>query len=324
MGSTRWLGAWRRSSSRSPTSQGLGVPGLGPGATIPGYRGSTFSIMLPLEPGADGAYTEASFLTAGGVLGVPVASPGSYVATSDSRITTVDTANGDNLTTEPTGDLARPRWYPTGVLLPTGEVVAFNGSDRDEVVGPGLEYPIRQAELFDPETRTWRPLAQSHQPRTYHNTAALLPNGRVLVGGHAPISTLYLSNITVPGGFGPNDGRDPSFEVFEPPYLFRGPRPRITDAPKRIRHGRRFEIEASVDADQVESVLLMRNTALTHVIDGDQRAVELPVVAHEGRTLTLAAPPNPMVAPDGPYLLFLNRADADGPVPSRGKQLFLR
>jgi hypothetical protein len=258
------------------------------------------------------------------VLGVPVASPGSYVATSDSRITTVDTANGDSLTTEPTGDLARPRWYPTGVLLPTGEVVAFNGSDRDEVVGPGLEYPIRQAELFDPETRTWRPLAQSHQPRTYHNTAALLPDGRVLVGGHAPISTLYLSNITVPGGFGPNDGRDPSFELFKPPYLFRGPRPKIAAAPKRIRQGRTFEIETSVDADQVESVMLMRNTALTHVVDADQRAIELPVIAHEGRTLTLAAPPNPMVAPDGPYLLYVNRTGADGPVPSRGRQLFLR
>ena len=110
-------------------------------------------------------------------------------------------------------------------------MIAFNGSDRDGVDAPGTEYPIRQAELFDPETRTWRPLAQSHQPRTYHNTAALLPDGRVLVGGHAPITTLYLSHITIPGGFGPNDGRDPSFELFEPPYLFRGPRP--TDRRRR-------------------------------------------------------------------------------------------
>ena len=258
------------------------------------------------------------------MLGEPVPSPGSYVATSDSRITTVDTSAGDSLTTEPTGDLARPRWYPTGVLLPTGEVVAFNGSDRDEVAGPGLEYPIRQAELFDPETRTWRPVAQSHQPRTYHNTAALLPDGRVLVGGHAPITTLYLSHITIPGGFGPNDGRDPSFEVFKPPYLFRGPRPKIVEAPARIHQGGRFEIESSVDAAEVESVILMRNTALTHVVDGDQRAIELPVVAHQGGTLTLAAPPNASVAPDGPYLLYLNRSDADGPVPSKGAQLFVR
>jgi hypothetical protein len=304
--------------------QGLGVPGLGPGATIPGFRGSTFSIMLPLRPGADDAYTRARFLTAGGVLGYPVPSPGSYVATSDSRITTVDTANGDAITTDPTGDFARPRWYPTGVLLPTGEVIAFSGSDRDAVDAPGVEYPIRQAELFDPETQTWRPLAQSHRPRTYHNTAALLPDGRVLVGGHAPITTLYLSHITVPGGFGPNDGRDPSFELFEPPYLFRGPRPKIREAPDRIGHGGTFEVRSSAGARRVQSVMLMRNTALTHVVDGDQRAIELPVRSRRGRTLRVAAPPNAKVAPAGPYLLYVNRRDPDGPVPSSGHQLFIR
>jgi hypothetical protein len=304
--------------------EGLGVPGLGPDATIPGFRGSTFSLMMPLAPNADGSYTRASFLTAGGVLGYPVASPGSYVATSDSRLTTIDTAAGDSMTTEPTGDLSRPRWYSTGVLLPTGEVVAFNGSDRDAVAGPGVEYPIRQAELYDPATQTWRPIAQSHQPRTYHNTAALLPDGRVLVGGHAPITTLYLSHIQIPGGFGPNDGRDPSFEVFKPPYLFRGPRPKIVDAPARVRRGRTFEIETSVGADEVESVILMRNTALTHLIDGDQRAIELPVVARHGETLEVVAPPTAAVAPNGPYLLYLNRSDPDGPVPSKGHQLSLR
>jgi hypothetical protein len=304
--------------------EGLGVPGLGPGATIPGYRGSTFSVMLPLEPDSDGSYTKASFLTAGGVLGYPVASPGSYVATSDSRITTVDTGAGDAITTEPTGDLTRPRWYSSGVLLPTGEVMAFNGSDRDAVDAPGVEYPIRQAELYDPVTKTWRPLAQSHQPRTYHNTAALLPDGRVLVGGHAPITTLYLSHINVPGGFGPNDGRDPSFELYEPPYLFRGPRPKILEAPSRIRQGEELRIESSVDPSQVESVVLMRNTALTHLIDGDQRAIRLPVQSHHGHTLTVAAPPNAKVAPDGPYLLYINRSDPDGPVPSKGRQLFIR
>ena len=67
-----------------------GIPGLGRHPPIPGFRGSTFSIMLPLAPNADGSYTSASFLTAGGVQNPP--SPGSYFATSDSRITTVDTS----------------------------------------------------------------------------------------------------------------------------------------------------------------------------------------------------------------------------------------
>src|SRR4051794_36851725 len=264
--------------------QGFGIPGGGSAFTIPGFRGSTFSVMLPLQPNANGSYTKASFLTAGGVLNPP--SPGSYFATSDARITTVDTAGGkDTMTTRSTGDLAEPRWYPSGVLLPTGQVLAFNGSDRDEVAGPGVEIAVQKTEMFDPKTGKWSPLASSHQPRTYHNTAALLPDGRVLVGGHAPISTMYLNDTTVPGGFAPHDGRDPSFEIYSPPYLFSGARPKIEDAPDRIRYGSQIEVETDVPASEIDSVVLVRNPSVTHLIDADQRNVVLKVLARHGNTL---------------------------------------
>ena len=54
-----------------------------------GFRGSTFSVMLPLRPGADGRYGEASFLSAGGTLSAALPSPGTYLATEHSRINTV-------------------------------------------------------------------------------------------------------------------------------------------------------------------------------------------------------------------------------------------
>jgi Galactose oxidase-like, Early set domain len=302
--------------------QGFGIPGGGSAFTIPGFRGSTFSIMLPLAPDAAGKYTKASFLTAGGVLNPP--SPGSYFATSDARITTVDTADGkDTMSTRPTGDLGEPRWYPSGVLLPTGQVLAFNGSDRDEVAGPGVEIAIQKTELYDPQTGKWSTLASSHQPRTYHNTAVLLPDGRVLVGGHAPISTLYLNDTTLPGGFAPHDGRDPSFEIYSPPYLFHGARPKIEDAPDRVAYGSQIEVETDVPASEVDSVVLVRNPSVTHLIDADQRNVMLRVLSRNAHTLRLAAPPNGAVAPPGPYMLFVNRKGPKGLVPSVSHQTFV-
>jgi hypothetical protein len=280
--------------------------------------------MLPLTPNSDGIYTSASFLTAGGVLNPP--SPGSYFATSDSRVTTVDTAHHDLMSTRPTGDLGEPRWYASGVMLPTGQVLAFNGSDRDEVAGPGVEFPVRKTELFDPAKNTWTTLASSHQPRTYHNTAALLPDGRVLVGGHAPISTLYANDTTLPGGFAPHDGRDPSFEVYSPPYLFDGPRPVIENAPaslSRIAYGSTIHVNVDGPADDIASVVLVRNPSVTHLIDADQRNVVLRVLARNGHDLTLAAPPGGSVAPPGPYMLFVNRRGSHGLVPSKSVQTFV-
>lgn len=303
-----------------------GIPGGGSTVALPGFRGSTFSIELPLTPDSSGHYTKASFLTAGGVLNPP--SPGSYFATSDSRITTVDTAGGkDVMHTRPTGDLPGPRWYPSGVLLPTGQVLAFNGSDRDEVDAPGVEIAKRQAELFDPATDTWSPLAFSHQERTYHNTAALLPDGRVLVGGHAPISTLYLNDTTIPGGvFAPHDGRDPSFEIFTPPYLEWGvPQPQITDgdAFKSLDYGQAMQVATDVDAADIASVVLVSNPTVTHLVDANQRNVVLPVLARDGDTVTVKAPPSANVAPPGPYMLFVNERTPKGLVPSHSAQTFL-
>jgi hypothetical protein len=306
---------WNVDSVYDPATKSwtdAGIPGVGTAA--PGFRGSTFSIMLPLAP----PYTSASFLSAGGVL---FPTPGSYIANPFSNLTTVDTAHGDSLSTKATGDLNHPRWYSSGVQLPDGTVAAFSGADRDEVVSPGTEIPVQQAEIFDPATGKWTAAAMQNHPRTYHNTAVLLPDGRVLVGGHAPIPTLYTKNMDLPGPFSPNH-RDPSFEIFNPPYLFRGPRPTITAAPNSIGWGQTITI-ATPDAARIDHAVLVRNTSVTHLTDGDQRTVVLPVVSRTTGTVTLAEPPTASIAPAGPYLLFLDATSAKGLVPSVAAQLFV-
>lgn len=288
------------------------IPGLGTAA--PGFRGSTFSVMLPLKP----PYTQAQFLAAGGVIGTP---PGGYFAVADSRIATVDTTNEDDgISYEPAGPLNNARWFSSAVVLPTGQVMTFSGATRDEVVGPGTGNPVRQAELFDPETKEWTPMAAAGEDRAYHNTAVLLPDGRVLVGGHAPIPALYTSHRTLPGGFTDNH-RNTTFEIYSPPYLFWGPRPVIAAAPSALRHGASYTLRVA-KASSIGSVVLVRNTATTHLIDGDQRSVELRIVRRTGDSVTIAVPPAAVVPP-GPYLLFVNAKSNRGLIPSVGRQVFV-
>lgn len=313
---------WNIAAVYDPTTKSwsdLGVPGLN--SSAPGFRGSAFSAMLPLRPDtATGEYTKAQFLTAGGVLGT---TPGGYVAIKDSTITTVDTAGGEaEMTTEPTGSLNNARWYSSGVTLPDGSVLALSGADRDEVVAPGTGFPVKEAELFDPATKRWTRVDAASKTRTYHNTALLLPDGRVLVGGHAPIPTLYGKNQTLPGGFSENDGRDPSFEIYEPPYLFRGDRPVIEGVAERLRHGQTVTIATPQGAD-IDSVMLARNATVTHVIDNDQRMVELRVVSRTPGSVTVQVPANANAVPAGPYMLFINKGSAKGRIPSVAAQVFV-
>jgi Galactose oxidase-like, Early set domain len=77
------------------------------------------------------------------------------------------------------------------------------------------------------------------------------------------------------------------------------------------------------EAAALDSVVLMRNSAVTHLVDGDQRAVKLPVVRRTPGAVFVKAPPRPEVAPSGPYLLFLNQKVNGRTVPSVGHQMTL-
>ena len=289
-----------------------------------GMRGSTFSMMLVQKPDASGQYKKAEFLTAGGIpTAVAATNPGTYLATASSRIDSVSIAADGKVSSVSrlTGALPQARWYSSGVMLPTGEVFTVSGADRDEVATPGLGFAVKRAAIFDPTSETWRAVATQHNPRTYHNTAVLLRDGRVLVGGHAPITTAYLSNIDLQSlGFSPNDGRDPSFEIYSPPYMFR-PRPTITNAPATATRGTTIRINTP-NSSAIESVVLMLRTATTHLVDGDQHAASLRVVARRTGSIDVAIPASAAVAPSGPYLLFVTTRDGDGTrVPSVGAPL---
>lgn len=270
-----------------------------------GARSGSFSAMLPLKP----PYNNTGIVIAGGTLGT---SPGSYFANDITEILSVSDAGVERAMGP---SLNNRRWYSSGVVLPSGEVIALSGADRDEVIFPGVETAVRQAEMFTGEE--WIPLASGSRDRTYHNTAVLLGDGSILVGGHSPIPAGYgPGNENYAPGVFANNFKDPSFEVFRPPYLFRGTRPRLVQVQSGVALGETFKI-TTPDAERITSVVLSRLPAITHLADADQRTVEIPFEGHSSGNIRATAPGDPAVAVPGYYYLFLMTDNGQGPTPSR-------
>ena len=283
-----------------------------------GARSGAFSTLLTLRA----PYQQADVLVGGGTLGPP---PGGLAATNFSEISHFSAANNWQPTFAAGPNLTQKRWFSTSVTLPNDAVAVFSGANKDEVIDPGSESPVRQAEWYTPWDGQFHALASGSRDRTYHNTAILLPDATVLVGGHAPIAAHYTStnNTTHDATAGTpaataNNFRDPSFEVYTPPYLFDGNRPArrpvIEEVQSGIAWGKGFTVETG-NAAEVGSVRLIRLPSLTHTVDANMRAIELPFTRHDGE-LVVQAPPSGNIAPPGNYYLFINRGSGATAVPS--------
>jgi hypothetical protein len=144
----------------------------------------------------------------------------------------------------------------------------------------------------------------------------LLPDGRILVGGHSPHPAgFYQHGETVARR---NDFKDATFEIYEPPYLFRGPRP-VVDAVGAADGGRalRVDLGAGTEAEDISEVVLVRLPSTTHSVDADMRAVSLEHTV-EGSDVVAALPKggDGRIVPPGPYYVFAMRDTVDGPIPS--------
>jgi Domain of unknown function (DUF1929) len=212
------------------------------------------------------------------------------------------------LTPEPddkTSPMRFRRVMPDPVLLPDATVLVVNGAQTGQSGGflshlriagggapMGASNPAQAPERFDPVTETWETLCPKRIERLYHATAALLPDGRVVVAGHDGF-------LNMP----PADTSRYDVELFSPPYLHRGPRPTISSAPARVAWGSTFSI-GTPDAARIATVCLIRQSSITHQTNTDQRYVGLLIDSNRDGILTLHAPPDGGVAPPGFYMLF--------------------
>ena len=186
-----------------------------------------------------------------------------------------------------TPSMAYARSFLNLTTLPDGSVLATGGeTDKD---GGNVANAVYAAELWSPLTQTWSTMASMHTPREYHGTALLLPDGRVLVSGMG-------------ADFG-NVPDQKSAEFYSPPYLFKGARPTVNQAPSQIQYGANFFV-GTPDAANISSVSLIRTGAVTHFFDQNERFLPLSFTQTTGG-LTVTAPANGNLAPPGYYMLFV-------------------
>jgi hypothetical protein len=255
--------------------------------------------------------------------GVPFEWPGGYFGQTATTLTSIGLGT-NAFSSVSAGNLHTPRWLSDGVLLSTGQVWTVNGGDRDHLETPGIDYANKSTEMWDPATNKWTVLEPQAHRRSYHTTAVLMPDGRVLVGGHAPVgavlygqpSDAFADSLGMAPGWA-----DASFQIFTPPNLFWGKRPVITGVNPMISTNKVLTVKVDRPGD-ISSIRLYRNPSQTHLVDGDQRNVELKIVGRTANAVRVEVPGSNYLPP-GPYFLFAHTMSDKGEIPSVARQVFI-
>jgi hypothetical protein len=209
------------------------------------------------------------------------------------------------------GAMAHARILCDATLLPDGQVLVTGGVSKGWSNRSYVRWAVREAELFDPGSETFRPAATAALDRRYHATALLLQDGTVIkmgstggfAGGTGDRGEAWISSHT-------------QAEIYHPPYAWRSPRPTVAfTSGAELAYG--AEVTADVTGHGVRNckIVLMKAGAVTHGLDMDQRGITLRVTSRTTPTpagggaqrvhITFRAPSSPTVAPPGPYLLFV-------------------
>ncbi|MEA2362368.1 MAG: hypothetical protein QOD71_1513, partial [Thermoleophilaceae bacterium] len=183
--------------------------------------------------------------------------------------------------------MAQGRSHLNVTILPDDSLLAVGGGGG---LGGGSLYvdPVYAAERLTRGAAGWSAAGVQAEERTYHSTAVLLPDGRVLSAGDDRSTH--------------SDPSQRRGEIYSPPYLASGVRPSIASAPAAVRYGVPFGVVAGGPAP-IDHAVLIRPAAVTHANDMGQRSIRLGMSGTSGG-ITLTSPSDPSIAPPGYYMLF--------------------
>ena len=210
----------------------------------------------------------------------------------------------------PASPLSLPRLHLNAVLLPDRTVFVTGGSLKQEEEGVAR----LQSEIYDPATDTWTLTAPAAVPRLYHSTALLLPDGRVVTAGSNPEEGEEVE-------FGKDPREEMRLEIYKPPYLFKGSRPKIKGEALNTEwsYGTTQDIPMT-QAGPLRWAHLMKNGVTTHSFDSSQRLVDLPIASQANGRVRVRVTDNPNIAPPGWYMLFVVNQER---IPSIGHWIHL-
>lgn len=207
------------------------------------------------------------------------------------------------------------RRHLNATLLPDGKVLATGGNKGYGFNNNCVEHFVKTAEMWGPdEPDKWKQLASATQPRLYHSTAVLLPDGRVLSGG-----TSKYSDEQTEASPCPLHTDNYKMEIFSPPYLFNldgtdAVRPQISNAPSQVAYGQTIQFTVT-DAGMGSKVNLIRLPSVTHSFNQNQGVNKLTPTIN-GQNFSVTIPANRNECPPGHYMMFVINIAG---VPSKAK-----
>ncbi len=127
---------------------------------------------------------------------------------------------------------------------------------------------------------------------------AFLAGGRVVAAGGNPHGGHQVAWKP------PDPDEELRLEVYSPPYLFRGTRPVIKEAPAELAYGQKLTIRWE-GSGAIRWASLVRPGITTHAFDSSQRLVDLQIDALGDGAISVTVTDQPNLAPPGRYMLFL-------------------
>jgi hypothetical protein len=206
---------------------------------------------------------------------------GGWPATTSTNVIDLDSSSAPKYKAGP--KLGAAKAYVSCVQLPDGSTLELGGGSANKI-----ENASREVSLLKSATSTsWtsmNPLPDGEH-RLYHSIAYLADDGSVI------------SMSSNPKG----QARSDTVLRFEPPYMFKGPRPSLSGVPAEISYGQSYSVDVGSD---VTRVIMMSVPSPTHGFDANQR--EIPLQYADGK-ITINATSS--LAPRGYYRLFAFNAD---------------